>query len=320
MWLVVGVDEEHRFPEWGEAVDCYRAMVRGWTGAHGDPTGVTTEVAELPTGGSHHAVFADPEGGRPVTFSIGWEAGSTAAENDAEDHSPEMFTLYPDVAAIGDASRAWQAEFDRLGIPLRVHQRADWNTASVSDRERWAVMSLSLRERQLRLYLHVGQNVWPAKLEGIAPDLAAAAVAAQLFLSGARLGEIAAVCPFLGSVALAEAMERGDEREHSWLELYENPAANLWVTRLAPFIALAFHEPSLRALRPFGSHGTLYFSRTPTWPFTWDHPWVCRFEQYHMTDGQQFPDGYVVDDDSRRTFIAADAPAALARVLAELRD
>jgi hypothetical protein len=73
MWLVVGVDEEHRFPEWAQAVGYYREMVRGWVGAHGDPAGVTSAVAELPVGGSHRAVFPAPEGGRPVEFSIGWE-------------------------------------------------------------------------------------------------------------------------------------------------------------------------------------------------------------------------------------------------------
>jgi hypothetical protein len=74
MWLVVGEDEEHRFPEWAEAVAYYRSMVDGWVGAHGDPGGgVKTAVAELPVGGSHEAVFPSPDGGRAVEFRIGWE-------------------------------------------------------------------------------------------------------------------------------------------------------------------------------------------------------------------------------------------------------
>jgi hypothetical protein len=73
MWLVVGVDEEHRFPEWAEAVAYYRSMVGAWIAAHGDPGEVRTAVAELPVGGSHHAVFPSPDGGRAVEFSIGWE-------------------------------------------------------------------------------------------------------------------------------------------------------------------------------------------------------------------------------------------------------
>jgi hypothetical protein len=134
-------------------------------------------------------------------------------------------------------------------------------------------------------------------------------------------GELAIACPFLGSVALAEAKERGDEREHSWLELYENPTARNWLTRLAPFVTLAFHEPRLRALRPYASHGDVSFSNTPTWPFTGDHPWVCRFAEYHSTNGRLFlPDGYVVTTHDGRTFFEVDASAALARVLAELKD
>jgi hypothetical protein len=69
MWLVVGVDEEHRFPEWGEAVAYYREMVGGWADAHDAPAAVD----DLPVGGAHQAVFPDPDGGRPVRFSIGWE-------------------------------------------------------------------------------------------------------------------------------------------------------------------------------------------------------------------------------------------------------
>lgn len=74
MWLVSGVDEEHRFARWGEAVAYYREMVHGWVGAHG---GDAAAVDALPTGGAHEAVFTDPDApdgpGRQVRFSIGWE-------------------------------------------------------------------------------------------------------------------------------------------------------------------------------------------------------------------------------------------------------
>ncbi|WP_214403695.1 hypothetical protein [Pseudonocardia lacus] len=77
MWLVSGVDEEHRFREWGEAVDYYRQMVRGWVGAHGGDAGVARAIDDLPTGGAHQAVFPDPDAPdgerREVEFSIGWE-------------------------------------------------------------------------------------------------------------------------------------------------------------------------------------------------------------------------------------------------------
>lgn len=77
MWLVSGVDEEHRFREWGEAVEYYRQMVRSWVGEHGDTAGVTSALDGLPVGGAHHAVFTDPDapGGaeQKVEFSLGWE-------------------------------------------------------------------------------------------------------------------------------------------------------------------------------------------------------------------------------------------------------
>jgi hypothetical protein len=120
-------------------------------------------------------------------------------------------------------------------------------------------------------------------------------------------------------VALAEAKERGDEREHSWLELYENPTASKAVERLAPFITLAFHEPRLRALRPYTSMWTLCFSSTPTWPFTGTHPDVTPVEQSPpAAAGGPVPDGYVVRHRARSREV--DAPGALAFVLAELED
>ena len=76
MWLVTGVDEEHRFREWGEAVDYYRQMVRGWVRAHDAAThdAATRDLDALPTGGSHQAVFPDPDGrDGEARFSIGWE-------------------------------------------------------------------------------------------------------------------------------------------------------------------------------------------------------------------------------------------------------
>jgi hypothetical protein len=74
MWLVSGVDEEHRFREWGEAVEYYRQMVRGWVGDHGDTAGAAPALDGLPVGGAHHAVFPDPDGaGQKVEFRIGWE-------------------------------------------------------------------------------------------------------------------------------------------------------------------------------------------------------------------------------------------------------
>jgi Family of unknown function (DUF6193) len=242
--------------------------------------------------------------------------------DDAEDLWRRISMWYPDMAAFGDVSRAWQAEFDRLGIPLRVHGRGTGvghrHSAGIGDDDRYVSLVLSPWERQIRINLHAGDAHWPSQLEGLPPDLAAAAVAARLWLSRAPYGDLAAACPFFGSVALAEAKERGDEREHSWLELYENPTASKAVARLAPFIALAIHEPRLRALRPYTSMWTLRFSSTPAWPFTGIHPDVSPVEQPRPAVGGPIPDGYVVHHRGRRREV--DAPGALAFVLTELED
>jgi hypothetical protein len=80
MWLVSGVDEEHRFPEWTEAVGFYRQMVGDWIRAHGDVDGVARSLDELTIGQSHRAVFADPEGGE-VEFRIGWETSRVGLDH-----------------------------------------------------------------------------------------------------------------------------------------------------------------------------------------------------------------------------------------------
>lgn len=217
---------------------------------------------------------------------------------------------YPDVAAAGDASRAWQAEFDRLGVPLRVRQQegVDARRATVENGELRASLLLSPRKRLFRLALCTGRT---RLLKGFAPDLATAADAARLWLSRTRPGHVAAVWPFLGSVALAEARERGDDRESSWLWLYENHCAELVASRLSAFVALAFHQPQLRALRPFTSHWTLRFSRTPRWPYNSDHPTVTPVEA---------PGKYLVGTRDGRTYDETDAADALSLVLAELPD
>jgi hypothetical protein len=110
-------------------------------------------------------------------------------------------------------------------------------------------------------------------LQGYASDPATATSAARLWLSGH--GRVAAAWPFLGSVALAEARARGDRREASWLWLYEDHCANPVAIRLSAFLALAFHEPRLRVLRPYTSHWTLCFSSTSHWPFSRDLPTVA---------------------------------------------
>jgi hypothetical protein len=238
--------------------------------------------------------------------------------SDADDSWNRMSVWYPDVAAVGDATRAWQAEFDRLGIPLRARQELGRRHCStVGDGCRSVDLAMSHRERQFSLSPHASGG--RSQLFGNAPDLAAAAVAARLWLTGARLGEVAAACPFLGSVALAEARERGDEREHTWLLLYENHTADKVAARLAPFVALAFHEPALRALLPYISVWSLGFGSTPQSPLAGDLPMVTPVEQFPPDGGPTIPGGYVVHNHGRRAH-ETDARGALALVLAALGD
>ncbi|HKT02055.1 MAG TPA: DUF6193 family natural product biosynthesis protein [Rugosimonospora sp.] len=223
----------------------------------------------------------------------------------------EAARWYPEIVAVGDACHAWQAEFDRLGMPLRAHPREGVNphrTATVDNGELQAHLLLNPWRRQFYLALRADRSIL---LQGYAPDLAAAAKAAQLWVSGTEPGLVAAAWPFLGSVALAEARERGDRREASWLWLYENHCATAVASRLRAFVSLAFHDPKLRALRPYTSHWILCFSRTCDWPFSRDHPAV---------EPAPTPDRYVVRTRDGRIHDETDAAGALRLVLADLPD
>ncbi|GIG05924.1 DUF6193 family natural product biosynthesis protein [Catellatospora coxensis] len=216
---------------------------------------------------------------------------------------------YPDIVAVGDTCRAWQAEFDRQGLALRAEPREGGDphrTATVSAGESRADLLLSPWQRRFWLMLRSGRNVL---LSGHAADLAEAAGAARLWLAGTRPGEVAAAWPFLGSVALAEARERDDRREATWLSLYENHRGDPIGVRLRAFVALAFHEPRLRVLRPYTSHWTLRFSRTEKWPYCRDLPAV---------DPVATPDRYVVLTADGRVHAETDAAGALRLVLAEV--
>jgi hypothetical protein len=228
---------------------------------------------------------------------------------DAGDDWSRAVGRYPEVAAAGDARRAWQAEFDRQAVPLRARQREGSNphrTATVEHEELHADLLLSPWQRRFYLALRTGRTTL---LQGYAPDLATSAEAAWLWLSRTRPGQVAAAWPFLGSVALAEARERGDRREASWLWLYENHCADRVAARLSAFVALAFHEPRLRVLRPYTSHWTLHFSSVPRWPFTGDHPAVAP---------GQTPGRYLVRTRDGRTHDETDAVGALGLVVADL--
>lgn len=215
----------------------------------------------------------------------------------------------PEVVAIEDAHRAWQAAFDRLGLPLVARPREVENperTAVVAAGDRRADLGLGRQGRSFHLALRRGRST---SLQGFAPDLTTAARAAWRWLSGARPGEIAADWPFLGSVALAEARERGDDREAKWLWMYENHCADPRAERLRSFISLAFHEPRVRALWPRTSHFVLYFSATPGWPRTGDTP---------ILDPVGTTGRYLVRTRSGHVYPETDAAGALRLVLAAL--
>jgi hypothetical protein len=227
------------------------------------------------------------------------------------DYWGEAARWYPEIVALGGTCHAWQAEFDRQRIPVRVGPKASVNphrTASVVNGDLHTDLVLSPWTRRFYLAFRTGRRTL---LQGFAADLATSAEAAWLWLSGARPGQVAAAWPFLGSVALAEARERGDHRESSWLRLNENHCADPVATRLKAFVALAFHEPRLRALRPYTSHWTLRFSTTPEWPFRGTHPTVTP---------AQSPYRYLVHAGDGRRHGETDAANSLGLVLAELPD
>jgi hypothetical protein len=77
MWLVTGIDEEHRFPDWREAAGFYRQIVGDWVAAHGgSPDGRAVVLDGLRQGGSHEIEFpaGDGSGGR-AQFRLAWDPG-----------------------------------------------------------------------------------------------------------------------------------------------------------------------------------------------------------------------------------------------------
>jgi hypothetical protein len=74
MWLVTGIDEEHRFPDWREAAGFYRQIVGDWVAAHSQAGTPVAALDDLRQGGSHEIEFpaADGGGGR-ATFRLVWD-------------------------------------------------------------------------------------------------------------------------------------------------------------------------------------------------------------------------------------------------------
>lgn len=75
MWLVSGIDEEHRFPEWADAARFYRQIVEDWVAANGG-TGRERAQAldELQPGDSQQIELAVEGGhGEKARFGLVWE-------------------------------------------------------------------------------------------------------------------------------------------------------------------------------------------------------------------------------------------------------
>lgn len=80
MWLVTGIDEEHRLPDWVAAAAFYRQIVADWVAANGDTDDraeiVANTVSKLQPGGSHGVEFRAPDGsGEKVRFALAWDVG-----------------------------------------------------------------------------------------------------------------------------------------------------------------------------------------------------------------------------------------------------
>ena len=218
-------------------------------------------------------------------------------------------TLYPDVAAAGSLQHALQAELDQADPRLiALPERAPgWRYvgARIEDACRNTNIVMGALERVFTMEFWAG-GVCMAR--GNTPDLPAVAGATYVWHSGARVRELNTVWPFVRFHALAEAHERGEAAEYTWQHYYHNPRQAPHLTRLHTFIALAIHEPQLRALLPFTSMGTLGFSRTPGYTRGNDYPRVHPVGE----------DAYRVKGPDGRELGTTDAAGSLALVLAAL--
>ncbi|MCG5442703.1 DUF6193 family natural product biosynthesis protein [Micromonospora sp. NIE79] len=180
--------------------------------------------------------------------------------------------------------------------------------ARVQDGERTATALMGGGERVFLMQFWA-RGVCLAR--GDTDDLHAVAGAMRAWQSGSRLRELGHEWPFVAFSPLASAHERGEGAEYTWRQYHRNTWRASHLLRLHSFITVAIHEPRLRRLMPFTSHGTLGFSRTVGYPYSGDCPWV------EPLDGDRYR---VTAADRRHEWGTADAARCVALVLAGLTD
>ncbi|MER0241138.1 DUF6193 family natural product biosynthesis protein [Streptomyces sp. HSW2009] len=227
--------------------------------------------------------------------------------------------LYPDLAAAGSLAEALESAAAEQGLDLGAIQRNDsepLRSAGIisSDAGRapcWVFVGVKSRWFSI--------NGWSQGIElltGTTSELAEVARAAAGWRSGAGLGEIQRVAPFIKVSELVAAHEVGPAEAVSvqWGLLCDDlrrQAGRLEPARQTLALAeVAAEEPKLRQLYPFTSHWSLHFSTCTGFPYAWDVPFVDL-----LKDGR-----YRVCGPARGTVVgeADTAEQAIALVLAGL--
>lgn len=214
--------------------------------------------------------------------------------------------LYPDIASAGSLRNALHAEFDRASHLLSVlpEPAPGWRYvgARVEDTRRRTSVVMGIDER---VFIMEFWTTGVCMARGSTADLPAVAGAAHTWQSGSAVRELSAAWPFVSFSPLAEAHERGEAAEYTWRRHHDDPQQ---APHLHSFIAMAIHEPRLRALFPFTSMGTLGFSRTAGYPHSDDCPWIRPLGD----------DRYLVTGPDGRVLGTADAAGSVALALSAL--
>lgn len=219
--------------------------------------------------------------------------------------------LYPEIVAAGDLVSWLRAECARAGLPYRPEFMPDvigrWRGAVADDGERSIDVLLNgCRRRRIDVRL---KERGKRMATGYAPDLPTVLPDLHRWQSGSRLREVVADWPFFGSVAMAEARERDDAIEYSWLIIHEDVYPGYGYPEIKDLLDLAFHTPQLRAMMPLLQRHKrmLRLAATPGPPYGRDAPAVLALSggsfAVHAADGRELG--------------VTDAAGAIALVMAE---